>query len=165
MNEEINLSDLDGWLSPEVINGYGDFHAWLLIIPVGLIGLAAVVPLFPRLPNFLAWLSFFVFAGLALFSFWSIAIHAPEEKAKAISSDYLDWFDENYGYLHLENSEKLALLNNSYGFLDEDAKAHYILSEEEGKDNVKYLYYLSAENEYTYLPAPQKADSLFDVEK
>jgi hypothetical protein len=162
MNDEITLSDLDGWLAPELLNGYGDFNAWLLVPPAALFIIATILPLF-RVPAVVAWLGFFLGIGLSFYSFWGVLFHEPQVKADAISSDYLDWFDSHYEYLGLTDSEKLTLLHNPYGFLDEKAKMNYILDNNDGTSNMKYVYYVSGEKEYSYLLAPQGADSLMDA--
>lgn len=165
MLASFTVSDLDGWLSPQFLNGYGDFQGWLLLIPLGLLVLGAVLPAFHRIPSAIAWSGFAGFILLGLVSFWGVAFHGPQVKADAITADYVEWFDSNYEYLGLTGEEKLGLLYNPYGFLDEGAKKLYILDSVDGESDVKYVYYLSSENENEYLLAPQKVDEFPAVEK
>jgi hypothetical protein len=149
MNNEIKLSDLNGWHVPSNPTGLEDVNYWLF-------GLA--LPAFRRIP---AWLSFGGAALLvigAVISFTQIFFVQPQMRVEAVQNNYLNWFHKHYDYLGINDTEAKEIMDNN-GYLDVDARRHYILVADPNEKNVEYVYYLSANSEYAYKAAPQDLKS------
>jgi len=154
MNNEIKLSDLNGWHVPSNPTGLEDFNYWLFAIPLALLILGLALPAFRRIPALISFGGAALLVVGAVVSFAQIAFVQPQMRVEAVQNNYLNWFHKHYEYLNLTDAEAKEIMDTA-GYLDVDARRHYILVTDPKDKNVEYVYYLSANSEYAYKVAPQ----------
>jgi hypothetical protein len=105
--------------------------------------------------------TYLVIAGTFIYAF---VVQDAVQELETEKSDYLKWFDNNYGYLNLTDEEALQIKDEPNGFLDVEAKRDYVLKSVTENSDEQVLFYLSQDTVYAYKPVPQgsNSDSLLD---
>jgi len=150
-------SKLDGWMTPEMMGRLEGMNPWVFLLPLVFMVLSIAIWFVRPIKDSLVLLfsvSYLLIAGFFIYDF---AYLNPEHKEETTKAEYLAWFDENYGYLNLSDADALQLLENKSGYLDEEAKRHYILKTAATGDDEQYLYVLTQKSQYSYDVVPQKA--------
>jgi hypothetical protein len=152
-----NVTDkLNGWVTPEMMGRLEDMNLWLFALPLIFMILGFAIWFVRPIKDSLVLLfsvSYLLIAGFFIYDF---AYLNPEQKEEETKAEYLDWFDENYGYLGLSEENALQVLDSTNGYLDEEAKRHYLLETSPESGNEKFLYMLTKESQYSYSVVPQK---------
>lgn len=137
--------------------GYEHLNTVLLILPIILFLTVFAVIFFIKNNHALKVALIVVttiLSGLWFYHSWFVV---PAQTVANTDKQFSEWIDGNYSYLQLTAEQKVELLHNPNGLLNEKREEQYVLSPTNNSDE-EILKYISAENLDSYEILPTDAD-------
>ncbi len=139
------------WIKPEDLTGFEAVNWWLMAVPAALLITGSIIAVLD-LPKWAVWLNYTLLTVLGVLSTAFLLFYVPAHEKQEIENSYISWVHDEYPNISLTDEQALNVLNNPYGYLDENNKVNYILAPTSNTGEGVVLQKLTVDNPYSYIP-------------